>query len=940
MRFTQRAASGCVIACGVFAAAAAQEQTFRTAVIVQTVDVIAVDRAGHPVQDLTSSEFSARVGGRVRRVATAELLKGPQDPAAAAPSLDVSRSSAVANSPVSGDTAPLPWIVMFFDDESFAFGEGELLTRGVADFIKGTGRAAHYAVASVSSWGELYLSDNATDVATRVMSLHGRETSLRSVDLATFPGIGSIGVLESLSAFEQGNERVKHEAASRACIQVCEGTQPGNECVACQAAAESAMHAIAISAGDRATRQMRSIAAALALLARQAGPKHVILVSRGIPMLEMNFPGSELARLSAAAGAIIHVLYDERLIDMSRASAPSGAQRDDTAAAHSILESVSSATGGSFHQVAGNPRAILESIAAEMRGVYRVGIELEPSDLAGDNLELKVDTSRRGVVVRGARRLIPTVRSGPKPTVEQRLTALLAGRVADQSLPIALRTHVARDENGGGLRLTIATHIDAEGPVQSAYALFTATGQRVSAGTARDRRAAAGNGIDIGASEAVPPGDYVVRLAAVDDRDRGGAIEHRFRARLNIAGDVAFSDPVIWSASSGDVPMLSADDRIETSEAMKAQVEFYAAGREGVAPFAVRFELCALDDGHVLSTDTRRVQVVGDQPLAVRALLNVASLESGNYEFRVTIDDREPQGRRVWSRQLRLVRRPATAPTIVASPSDTGVNEPISRTRAVTPVLNVQARALASAFSIERALPTAIVDRIVGQLARRTGGFTGALATRAEHVRRGEPAAVSDDPAPIGRSERLQWGILSAISALRAGNPDQASARVRQALAAAPDFTPAIYILGIAEAARGHDAEAANAWIMATGLPNVDPAVYTQAIDSLIRTGRFAEAATLATEARAKWPDDATVLDREIVVAGALQRADAVETLTRRATNSSARLLRIASLHDLALATPPQSPAWRTFITEADAFIAEQSEGVDLVRLWLKDAVR
>jgi hypothetical protein len=130
--------------------------------------------------------------------------------------------------------------------------------------------------------------------------------------------------------------------------------------------------------------------------------------------------------------------------------------------------------------------------------------------------------------------------------------------------------------------------------------------------------------------------------------------------------------------------------------------------------------------------------------------------------------------------------------------------------------------------------------------------------------------------------------------------------------------------------------------MIATGLPDADPTLYAQAIDAMIRSGRLGDAARLAADARSRWATDAGILDRIVATAGAQERADAVETLTRgSALTGTRRLLRIAALHDLAVKTPPQSAAWQAFVTEANRFLSEQrTEGRDSVEHWLKDALR
>src|SRR4026209_2829522 len=51
-----------------------QPQTFRSAVDLVPVDVNVIDRSGRPIADLKAQDFSLKVDGKLRRIASAQFI--------------------------------------------------------------------------------------------------------------------------------------------------------------------------------------------------------------------------------------------------------------------------------------------------------------------------------------------------------------------------------------------------------------------------------------------------------------------------------------------------------------------------------------------------------------------------------------------------------------------------------------------------------------------------------------------------------------------------------------------------------------------------------------------------------------------------------------------------------------------------------------------------
>src|SRR5580765_6824025 len=132
MRITVLASLVAVILVSVPAAPRAQDAqtpSFRAGVEALPVDVTVVDGKGEPIRDLIASDFTIRIDGRPRRVASAQWISAATVTAAAP-------AAAVPDGFVSNETsAGGRMIVLVVDQPNIPFGEMRLIRDAIYGFI-------------------------------------------------------------------------------------------------------------------------------------------------------------------------------------------------------------------------------------------------------------------------------------------------------------------------------------------------------------------------------------------------------------------------------------------------------------------------------------------------------------------------------------------------------------------------------------------------------------------------------------------------------------------------------------------------------------------------------------------------------------------------------------------------------------------------------------
>ena len=357
-------------------------------------------------------------------------------------------------------------------------------------------------------------------------------------------------------------------------------------------------------------------------------------------------------------------------------------------------------------------------------------------------------------------------------------------------------------------------------------------------------------------SVTLDPGEYTVRVAAVDESGRGGSVHHSLNARLTrMGGGLSASDLILVSQppTAGELPRPRPSTVID-NETVSAMLELTGGDQSLLGRAKVTLQIADAENGNALVNVEAR-NVARGNVRAFAATMRLGVLPPGEYVARALINvPGQPE--------VRLTRPFMLSPTAMAAaepPPDLGVPRdpdappaPVAPSRIVAPVPQ---------FSAQTVLTPGVVQPFLDGLADMHPPSADVEAVL-EKARSGN----YDAPASAGGSpdDELNLAFVRGLNALSKGEVSQAAAWFQQTLKGASDFLGAAFYLGATHALSGRDREAIGSWQMAL-LSENPAAVYPVLVDALLRIGDGRQALEVLEEAPAAWEDDNARLRREAV---------------------------------------------------------------------------
>ena len=638
-------------------------QTFRAEVELITIDVIAVDGQGRPVEDLRAADFAVEVDGRTRPVVSADLVRAGQRP-------DVVPAAPAATLVSTNAVVPGARRIAIAVDQSRILPAGVTpILRTASRFLEGLTPADHVAFLVFPEPGprvdfttdkdrirramEEGIVGQPSRVVTRMfgislteaIALNDKEnTQAASVGFGT-PNYQET-VLARAPALRRVLERSLCEGLTLEELMLPENVGPFRFCMG-QVRNESSL--IALETRAEANVSLRRLESFLAELALLDGPKSLVLISAGLFNDDLTIL-DELARLAAAARTTIHVIAVDpanenvEILGVPNGQSPTTLQ--DRQFALNGLEIIADRTGGGLYRAVGNAQGIFDRLGTELSAWYVLGVERQPGD--PERQQVEVDVRRRGVTVRSNRTVVAeaALRAGRSP--DDLLSDALSSPVAIAGVPLRMSTFVRQDE-AGKHRVHVAAEIGEPGAPGGEFAIVYVVmddGNRVvtSLGRRQTLSPAAGANEPLHFDTAIllEPGNYFIRLGVVDPGGRRGTVVRR--VDVVPPGDgVSASDLIV-----GDLPASGA--------VMHPAVEPHVGGRvagylevylpAGAEDVAVTLEIAEGDASPALAAQTlamregpqpswRVAMGVVDAPLAPGRYLARARIHRGDETIRV-----------------------------------------------------------------------------------------------------------------------------------------------------------------------------------------------------------------------------------------------------------------------------------------------------------------
>ena len=828
-----------------------QRPIFETKAELVLVDVNVVDRDSKPVTTLTPADFQLEVNGQPRPIASIQFIS--TTPANVTPSTPRESAS------TSNETETTGRLLLFVVDEgSLRVGASRSLLRTAQTLFDRLAPGDLVGLARIPTGvGGVEFTADRKRIIDGLMRVSGAANSRI--------GMTRINISEAW-ALENHDPATFQQALDRE----CQGeTGPGLE--ACQNQVEADARQLVLELSARARSTLQSMEALLRNLVQVNTPVNIVMISEGMFVARDRSSMTELGRRAAEARATIHIIRPgQSFFDIEDRGLPSTNSRffDDGLMSEG-LEQVAAQTRGSMTTVIGNGNIAFDRLGRELSGYYLIGFEPTDADRTGKERRIKVEVRPRGLTVR-ARPTFVIRDAETETTVNRALTPqqqvgeVLKSPLPVRGLPMRVATYTAVDAATAKVRVVITAEVGdpattpAEWPI-GVLILDKNDKVIVNRGGVSTLAPASSKGESprlVLTSVSLDPGEYTLRLAAVDESGRGGSVHHSINARLTrMGGGLSVSDLMLvpQPPNVGELPRPRPSTVID-NETVSAMLELTGTDQSLMGRAKVTLQIADAENGNPLVNVEAR-QAPRGNVRAFAATMRLGVLPAGEYVARALINvPGQPE--------VRLTRPFMLAPTALAAPEappDLGVPRdpdappaPVAPARIVVPVPRFSAQTILTPGVVQPFLdgladmhpPSADVEAVIEKA--RSGNY--------------------DAPANAGGSpdDELNLAFVRGLNALSKGEVAQAAAWFQQTLKGASDFLGAAFYLGATHALSGRDREAIGSWQMAL-LSDNPAAVYPVLVDALLRIGDGRQALEVLDEAPAAWEDDNARLRREAV---------------------------------------------------------------------------
>jgi VWFA-related protein len=803
--------------------------SFQASVEVTSLDVTVVDDRGRPVENLTPADFNVRVDGNQRRVVSAQwipLSAGESKPVAPPPDGYSTNESATGGR----------LIVIAVDQPNIRFGGAMAIARAANGFIDRLAPSDRIAVAGfgVGAPATPFTADR-EKVKRAIGRMVGQRQSGRTFD------VGHNIALVEAQMIDKGDRSTLESVQLRECQTA--GGSPG-ALEMCRGQVEMEAHSMAQDANhdaDQTTQTLRDLFIGLRLI---DAPKTLILISEGF-VLQDEAMIIDLGRMAAEARTSLYALkLDNQLFDITDSRAPINPFADRQARSEG-LELLAGAARGTLFTVAGTGATLFDRIESELAGYYLLGIESDARDKDGRSHAIRVDVPRRGAIVRSRRQLLNTAAemrtARAQRTPRTAVAAALASPLLASALPLRIASFALQGPERDRVQLLIHADVGTDYPaskvVSVGYVITDKDGRMVDNRAADMRLLPVMTGVPSAlqytAGSSLPPGDYTLKLAAVEG-DRIGTVEHTIHAALPSAAGLALSELMVGGPIDVGELLTPTIGYQVTFGTVHGYVEAYGSRIEDLT---MEYEVATSADAPALLNVDVPSHPVGDARVIFSRVIPIHQVPPGKYVLRAILS--------AGGRSVKTLTRgfEIAAPKVLMTSAD-GLGDTGTDTDLYLPV----------------------DDKVMKPVFQRD-------------------AAVDEETLAPFR-DRISASVKAAfeqgVSLLASGDYAKAEQAFKKAIEPESDATAPLTFLAASFAAAGHDREAASAWQTAL----VDGTEFMQIYDwlgaALLRNHDFGEARAIYEEAVGKWPTDPRFTKPLAMLYGTFGRGrEAVRTLER-----------------------------------------------------------
>jgi VWFA-related protein len=802
-----------------------QAPIFRSGVEVMEVDVSVVDAKGMPVRDLRAPEFTVTVDGQPRRVISAEFI---------------SESSALSGEPpkprdpyVSNNTDRRPGrlIMLVIDRNNIDTHTLRSTATALKQFVSSIAPDDRLALVTIPPPGpSVDFTNNHPLVLDAITRIVGSDDPM----ISQF----NISDYEAIAFENRSNPIVTQRLLFRAC-----GDTDANTMSPCDRDVEQEALTIATHIRQQTSESVSGLAALLKNLRDVEGPKSMIILSQGLMLDGSQGEAGALATLAAEARTSINVLMFSESPGNASQSRISETLSQDRDLREAGLESLASRSRGSLFRVVTNPQYIFQRLRNEISAHYMLAVEPVEKDRDGRPHQIRVQVGRKNVEVR-ARRQVQYTKLAPNTWSRD----VVMGRVlrspsANTELPMRLSTYTFKDAAPNKVKLILAAEIDPESMEKEldlaiGFAIFDEAGKVVLSG--QERKIYSANSdlpIRYELAVAVDPGNYRLRLAAVDMAGKSGSVERAVPAFGMANHELAIGDLILSSVREGRGGDLRAPVVLKVTDGQLATyTELYTNKPGALEQTKVTFEIADTPDGPALQTTAGDIRERADQTMRqALAVVPVGALPPGRYIARAVFSRGDTSVGKL-TRPFEVAPRAAGRALEAADPATPAQDPQLGAGKTAAVMTGVVVAVRPMVFKKEDVLTPEMLRAAYEVIDKNHPAAKAAVA----RARSGKIAGTAIMALEAG--DQNAGSMLRGIELLMKGDLNLSANQFNVALRNAPDAPIASFFLGACYAAAGRDKEAVAAWQRARAAKLELPALEIILADGLLRLGQPADA--------------------------------------------------------------------------------------------------
>ncbi|MEO5741012.1 MAG: VWA domain-containing protein, partial [Vicinamibacterales bacterium] len=594
---------------------------FRSGVEVMEVDVTVVDAKGMPVRDLRVPEFTVTVDGQPRRVISAEFVSDSSTSPAEPPR---PRDPYVSNNT---DRRPGRLIMLVIDRNNINTHTLRSTVSAFKRFVMSVAPDDRLSLVTVPPPGpSVDFTTSHSQVLDAISRIVGSDDSM----ISNY----NISDYEAITFENRSNPIVTQRLLFRACGDTDQTTMSP-----CDRDVEQEALTIATHIRQQTSASVSGYAALLKNLRDVEGPKSMIILSEGLVLEGSQGEASALATLAAEARVSINVLMFSQTPGNASQARISETLSQDRDLREAGLETLASRSRGSLFRVVTNPEYILDRLRNEISAHYMLGVEPAERDRDGRSHQIRVQVGRQNVQVRARRQVQYTVLKANTWSRDVMMGRVLRSPAANTELPMRLSTYTFRDAAPNKVKLILTAEIDPESMEKEldlaiGFAIFDETGKPVLGG--QERKIYSANTdlpIRYELAVGVDPGEYRLRLAAIDLSGKSGSVEREVSAFGMTNHELALGDLILSSVRDGRGNDLRAPVVLRVADGQLATyTEMYTSKPGALDDTKVLFEVADTADGPALQTSTADIRERADQTMRqALAVVPVGALPPGRY---------------------------------------------------------------------------------------------------------------------------------------------------------------------------------------------------------------------------------------------------------------------------------------------------------------------